>query len=29
VFDLSATQGQVYGLPAAPRTIEVQFKKNF
>jgi len=29
VFDLSATQGQVYGLPAAPRSIEVQFKKNF
>jgi iron complex outermembrane receptor protein len=29
VFDLSATQGQVYGLPAAPRTIEVQFKKTF
>jgi iron complex outermembrane receptor protein len=29
VFDLTATQGQVYGLPAAPRTIEVQFKKNF
>jgi iron complex outermembrane receptor protein len=29
VFDLSATQGQVYGLPAEPRSIEVQFKKNF
>jgi iron complex outermembrane receptor protein len=29
VFDLSATQGQVYGLPAAPRSIEVEFKKNF
>jgi len=29
VFDLSATQGNVYGLPAAPRTIEVLFKKNF
>jgi iron complex outermembrane receptor protein len=29
VFDLSATQGQVYGLPSAPRSIEVQFKKNF
>ena len=29
VFDLSATQGQVYGLPAAPRSIEVQFKKSF
>jgi len=29
VFDLSATQGQVYGLPSAPRSIEVQFKKTF
>ena len=29
VFDLSATQGQVYGLPAPPRSIEIQFKKTF
>jgi iron complex outermembrane receptor protein len=29
VFDLAATQGQVYGLPGAPRSLEVQFKKNF
>jgi iron complex outermembrane recepter protein len=28
-FDLYATQGQVYGMPAAPRSIEVLFKKNF
>jgi iron complex outermembrane receptor protein len=29
VFDLYATQGQVYGLPSAPRTVEVQFKRTF
>ena len=29
VFDLFATQGQVYGLPSAPRSIEIQFKKSF
>jgi iron complex outermembrane recepter protein len=29
VFDLYATQGQVYGLPSAPRTVEIQFKRNF
>lgn len=29
VFDLAATQGQVYGLPSAPRSVEIQFKKNF
>jgi hypothetical protein len=21
--------GQVYGLPSAPRTVEIQFKRNF
>jgi len=29
VFDLYATQGNVYGLPVAPRQYEIQFKKNF
>jgi outer membrane receptor protein involved in Fe transport len=29
VFDLYATQGQVYGLPSAPRTVEIQFRRNF
>ena len=28
-FDLSATQGQVYGIPSAPRTIWAEFKKKF
>jgi outer membrane receptor protein involved in Fe transport len=28
-FDLSATQGQVYGIPSAPRTVWVEFKKKF
>ena len=28
-FDLSATQGQVYGIPTAPRTIWVELKKKF
>jgi iron complex outermembrane receptor protein len=28
-FDLSATQGQVYGIPAAPRTVWAEFKKKF
>jgi iron complex outermembrane receptor protein len=28
-FDLSATEGQVYGLPAAPRTIWIEAKKKF
>jgi iron complex outermembrane receptor protein len=29
MFDLSATQGQVYGLPSAPRTVWVEAKKKF
>ena len=29
LFDLTATQGQVYGLPSAPRTIWGEFKKKF
>jgi iron complex outermembrane receptor protein len=29
VFDLSATQGQVYGIPTAPRTVWGEFKKKF
>ncbi len=29
VFDLTSTEGQVYGLPAPPRTFELQFKKDF
>jgi iron complex outermembrane receptor protein len=29
MFDLSATQGQVYGLPSAPRTVWVELKKKF
>lgn len=28
-FDLSSSQGQVYGIPAAPRTVWVEFKKKF
>jgi iron complex outermembrane receptor protein len=28
-FDLSATEGQVYGIPSMPRTISVEFKKKF
>jgi len=28
-FDLSATEGQVYGIPAAPRTIWIEAKKKF
>lgn len=28
-FDLSATQGQVYGIPARPREIWFEFKKKF
>ncbi len=29
VFDLYASSGALYGMPSAPRTIEVQFKRNF
>lgn len=29
IFDLYATQGNVYGLPSAPRSYEIQFKKEF
>jgi outer membrane protein OmpA-like peptidoglycan-associated protein len=28
-FDLSATEGQVYGIPSMPRTISIEFKKKF
>jgi iron complex outermembrane receptor protein len=29
LFDLSATEGQVYGIPSMPRTISIEFKKKF
>jgi iron complex outermembrane recepter protein len=29
VFDLYASSGALYGMPSAPRTVEVQFKRNF
>jgi iron complex outermembrane receptor protein len=28
-FDLTATQGQAYGIPAEPRTVWAEFKKKF
>ena len=29
IFDLFASQGQVYGIPSAPRTVWAEFKKKF
>ncbi len=29
IFDLSGQSGAVYGIPEAPRTISVEFKKKF
>ena len=29
VFDLYASSGALYGMPSEPRTVEVQFKRNF
>ncbi len=29
VFDLTATEGSVYGIPSMPRTLSIEFKKKF
>lgn len=29
VFDLSATEGSVYGIPSAPRAVSIEFRKRF